>query len=63
MSYQPSTIEDAAGAPCEFRLLNGADPILCGLKDDNGDNHKFLLEVEGIVILAEAVLPLRCSVW
>ena len=38
-------LAEAAGAPIEFRLLNGADPILCGLKDDNGEEFRFLQEV------------------
>jgi hypothetical protein len=36
-------LAEAAEVPIEFRLLNGADPIICGLKDDDGDNQKFLM--------------------
>lgn len=31
--------------PTEFRLLNGADPIIVGLEGDNGESLKFLKEV------------------
>ncbi len=30
--------------PSEFRLLNGADPIVVGLGDDNGESLQFLRE-------------------
>jgi hypothetical protein len=31
--------------PSEFRLLNGADPIVVGLGDDEGESYRFLREV------------------
>jgi hypothetical protein len=31
--------------PSEFRLLNGAEPVLVGLEDDQGESFKFLKEV------------------
>ena len=42
-------LSEAAQAPCEFRLLNGADPVIVGLGDDNGEGLAFAKEV-----LAEA---------
>ena len=38
-------ISEEAGAPSEFRLLNGADPVLVGLGDDNGEGLSFCKEV------------------
>jgi len=38
-------LAEAASTPLEFRLLNGADPVMCGLRNDNGEEHKFLLEL------------------
>jgi hypothetical protein len=38
-------LAEAAGTPLEFRLLNGADPVMCGLRNDNGEEHKFLLDL------------------
>jgi len=38
-------IAEKMGAPTEFRLLNGADPIIVGLDGDNGESLKFLKEV------------------
>lgn len=39
-------LSEALRAPSEFRLLNGADPIIVGLGDDNGESLKFLKEVQ-----------------
>merc|ERR1719223_1681857 len=38
-------LSDSLGAPSEFRLLNGADPIITGLGDDDGESVTFLGEV------------------
>lgn len=38
-------LSEALGAPSEFRLLNGADPIVVGLGDDNGESLKFFEDV------------------
>ena len=32
-------------APSEFRLLNGSDPVMVGLDDDNGESLAFAKEV------------------
>lgn len=37
-------LAEIAGTPTEFRLLNGADPCVVGLKDDNGEALKFVTE-------------------
>jgi len=36
---------EAAKAPTEFRLLNGADPVMVGLGNDNGEGLAFAKEV------------------
>jgi hypothetical protein len=36
---------EALRVPCEFRLLNGADPIIVGLGDDRGESLSFLKDV------------------
>jgi hypothetical protein len=38
-------MSEALQVPSEFRLLNGADPILVGLGDDDGEGLKLLKEV------------------
>jgi hypothetical protein len=38
-------LSEALRAPSEFRLLNGADPIIVGMGDDRGESLKFLKEV------------------
>jgi hypothetical protein len=38
-------LSEALNAPSEFRLLNGADPIIVGMGDDRGESLKFLREV------------------
>lgn len=38
-------MSESLQAPTEFRLLNGADPVLVGLGDDEGESLKFLKEV------------------
>lgn len=38
-------LSEELGAPSEFRLLNGSDPIIVGLGDDNGKSLAFLKEV------------------
>eukprot|EP01038_Epipyxis_sp_PR26KG_P014527 gene14527-19504_t len=38
-------LSEALSCPSEFRLLNGADPIMIGLSDDNGESLRFLREV------------------
>lgn len=38
-------LSEALHAPSEFRLLNGADPIIVGMGDDRGESLKFLKEV------------------
>jgi hypothetical protein len=38
-------LSEALRAPSEFRLLNGADPIIVGMGDDHGESLKFLKEV------------------
>lgn len=38
-------LSEALRAPSEFRLLNGADPIIVGMGDDSGESLKFLKEV------------------
>ena len=38
-------LSEALCVPSEFRLLNGADPIMVGLGDDHGESLKFLQEV------------------
>lgn len=38
-------LSEHLGAPSEFRLLNGSDPIIVGLGDDNGKSLSFLKEV------------------
>lgn len=38
-------ISEAFQSPSQFRLLNGADPVMVGLGDDNGDGLVFFKEV------------------
>ena len=38
-------LSEACKAPSEFRLLNGADPVMVGLGDDNGEGFNFANEV------------------
>lgn len=38
-------LSDSLGVASEFRLLNGAEPVLVGLEDDHGESMKFLREV------------------
>lgn len=38
-------LAEACQAPSEFRLLNGADPVIVGLGDDNGEGLVFAKEV------------------
>lgn len=38
-------LSSALGIPSEFRLLNGAEPIIVGLSDDQGESMRFLREV------------------
>ena len=38
-------LAEAVRAPTEFRLLNGADPVLVGMGDDNGEGLAFAKEV------------------
>ena len=38
-------LSEELGVPSEFRLLNGSDPIIVGLGDDNGKSLAFLKEV------------------
>lgn len=38
-------LSEALNAPSEFRLLNGADPIIVGMGDDRGESLNFLKEV------------------
>lgn len=38
-------LSEALKVPSEFRLINGADPVIVGLGDDEGDSMKFLREV------------------
>ena len=38
-------LSEACKAPSEFRLLNGADPVMVGLGDDNGEGYTFATEV------------------
>lgn len=38
-------LSEALQVPSEFRLLNGAEPIIVGLNDDQGESLKFLREV------------------
>jgi len=38
-------LAEAAKAPTEFRLLNGADPVMVGLGNDNGEGLEFAKEV------------------
>lgn len=37
-------LSEALGAPSEIRLLNGADPVMVGLGDDNGEGLTFATE-------------------
>ena len=39
-------LSEALHAPSEFRLLNGADPIIVGMGDDKGESLKFFKEVK-----------------
>mmetsp|Transcript_31471 Transcript_31471/g.53094 ORF Transcript_31471/g.53094 Transcript_31471/m.53094 type:complete len:275 (+) Transcript_31471:499-1323(+) len=38
-------LSEALLVPCEFRLLNGADPIVVGLGDDKGESFSFMKDV------------------
>jgi hypothetical protein len=38
-------VSEAFQSPSQFRLLNGADPVMVGLGDDHGDGLVFLKEV------------------
>jgi len=38
-------LAEIAGCVTEFRLLNGADPVMVGLGDDNGESLNFAKEV------------------
>jgi hypothetical protein len=38
-------LSELIGAVTEFRLLNGADPVLTGMQDDNGESLTFLKDV------------------
>jgi hypothetical protein len=38
-------LSESFGVTSEFRLLNGADPVVVGLDDDKGEQLKFLKEV------------------
>lgn len=38
-------LSESLGAVSEFRLLNGADPIIVGLDNDQGESLSFLKEV------------------
>ena len=38
-------LAEAVKAPTEFRLLNGADPVIVGMGDDNGEGLAFAKEV------------------
>ena len=40
-----ANLSESLRAPSEFRLLNGADPIITGIGDDSGDTIAFLREV------------------
>lgn len=40
-----ATLAETAQVPTEFRLLNGADPVMVGLGDDMGEGLKFAMEV------------------
>ena len=40
-----AALAEASKCPTEFRMLNGADPVMVGLDDDGGDGLKFLMEV------------------
>ena len=40
-------LSEALRVPSEFRLLNGADPIIVGMGDDQGESLKFLKDVMG----------------
>lgn len=40
-------LAEVAKAPTEFRLLNGADPVLVGMGDDQGEGAAFAKEVIG----------------
>jgi hypothetical protein len=35
-------LSEALRVPSEFRLLNGSEPIICGLGDDDGESYDFL---------------------
>lgn len=37
-------LSECLGIPSEFRLLNGADPVIVGLEEDHGESMKFLRE-------------------
>jgi len=37
-------LSEALGIPSEFRLLNGADPVVVGLEEDQGESMNFLRE-------------------
>lgn len=37
-------LAEAVGVPTEFRLLNGAPPLILGRGTDDGTSHKTLLE-------------------
>jgi len=39
-----ATLAEAARTPTEFRLLNGANPIMVGIGDDNGQRYRELLQ-------------------
>ena len=43
--YFAADLAEEIGAPTEFRLLNGSDPVMVGLKDDNAEGLAFLKEV------------------
>ena len=43
--YFAANLAEEIGAPTEFRLLNGSDPVMVGLKDDNAEGLVFLKEV------------------
>eukprot|EP01038_Epipyxis_sp_PR26KG_P009959 gene9959-13392_t len=40
-----ASLSEALNVPSEFRLLNGADPVMVGLSDDNGESMEFLRDV------------------
>ena len=40
-----ANLAEASKCPTEFRMLNGADPVMVGLGDDNGDGLSFLTNV------------------